>query len=265
MPIEASKIDVLEAGDGPIVVLIHSSVAGARQWRKLSDVLSTNFRVKAINLFGYGGTPVWDSEASQTLSDQAKLVESIIPKDAESVSLVGHSFGGSVAMVAATSLAEKVDKLVLLEPNPFSILRDHGRNEAFSEAMWLRDTVKQHGATGDWIIAAETFADYWGGPGTWEATGTERRAVFAEALKPNFHEWDAVMDETTPLSSWAEHLPASTLVIHDEKTVRPIREIVELVKNNTPWQVRTVPEGGHMAPLTHPNLINPLVAEYLNV
>ena len=81
--IESSKIDVLEAGDGPIVVLVHSSVAGARQWRKLSELLSTNYHVKAINLFGYGSTPVWDGEGSQTLSDQAKLVEAIIPEDIE--------------------------------------------------------------------------------------------------------------------------------------------------------------------------------------
>ena len=38
--------------------------------------------------------------------------------------------------------------------NPFSILRDHGRSEAFAEAERLRDIVKRHGAKGEWAAAA---------------------------------------------------------------------------------------------------------------
>ena len=36
----------------------------------------------------------------------------------------------------------------------------------------------------------------------------ERRSVFADMLKPNFSEWDAVMDETTPVEQWAACCPA---------------------------------------------------------
>jgi hypothetical protein len=31
------KADFLEAGSGPVVMLIHSSVSGARMWRRLMD------------------------------------------------------------------------------------------------------------------------------------------------------------------------------------------------------------------------------------
>jgi hypothetical protein len=64
--------------------------------------------------------------------------------------------------------------------------------------MELRDCVKKFGAVGDWVAAAERFADYWGGVGSWLDMPQERRRAFAEALKPNYFEWDAVMDETTP-------------------------------------------------------------------
>ena len=33
------KVDFLEAGSGPVVMLVHSSVSGARQWRRLMDDL----------------------------------------------------------------------------------------------------------------------------------------------------------------------------------------------------------------------------------
>ena len=164
-------------------------------------------------------------------------------------------------MRAAAHLGSRVSRLVLLEPNPFYLLRDTGRMEAFGEAARLRDIVKTHGARGEWTIAAEEFADYWGGSGTWKATTPDRRATFVEALKPNFHEWDAVMNETTPLTAWGAQLPA--LIVYDANTVRPIREIVELMRDVTTWQIKTMPRGGHMAPLTHPDLVNPMVAEFL--
>ena len=46
------KVDYLEAGSsGPLVMLVHSSVSGARQWRRLMDDLKDQFRVRAVNLF----------------------------------------------------------------------------------------------------------------------------------------------------------------------------------------------------------------------
>jgi pimeloyl-ACP methyl ester carboxylesterase len=263
MRIKPSYVDVLEAGHGPLVVLVHSSVSGARQWRKLIEFLAGSYHVKAVNLFGYGRTPSWTAARSQTLADQAALIEAVVPEQATNVGIVGHSFGASVAMRATAHLGTRVSRLVLLEPNPFYLLRDNGRLAAFGEAAKLRDIVKTHGARGEWTIAAEQFADYWGGTGTWEATAPDRRATFAEALKPNFHEWDAVMNETTPLKIWGAQLPANTRVVYDANTVRPIREIVELMRDATTWPTRTIPRGGHMAPLTHPDLVNPIVAELL--
>ncbi len=261
--LKSSEIDVLEAGSGPLVVLVHSSVAGARQWRKLSERLADSYHVKAVNLFGYGRTPAWPADRPQTLADLAALVEAVVPDGAQDIALVGHSLGGSVAMQVAADLGSRVSRLVLIEPNPFAILRDHGRDEAFAETLRLRDIVKQHGIKGEWVAAAEKFADYWGGEGTWAATGPERRAAFAEGLKPNFHEWDAIMNETTSLRDWAERLPRSTLVVYDTNTARPIREIVALMRTATSWQITTIAHGGHMAPLTHPELVNPLVADFL--
>ena len=63
-------------------MLVHSSVSGARQWRRLMDDLKTDFHVRAVNLFGYGKTPPWSIEAPQSLEDQARLVETALPDNA---------------------------------------------------------------------------------------------------------------------------------------------------------------------------------------
>jgi pimeloyl-ACP methyl ester carboxylesterase len=137
------KVDFLEAGSGPAVMLVHSSVSGARQWRRLMDDLKSDHHVRAVNLFGYGKTPPWSNESPQSLDDQARLVEAALPPNADAVRLVGHSFGGSVAMKLAARLSCRVTKLVLLEANPFYLLKQAGRAEAFAEAMALRDCVKK--------------------------------------------------------------------------------------------------------------------------
>ena len=259
------KVDYLEAGSsGPLVMLLHSSVSGARQWRRLMGDLQDRFRVRAVNLFGYGKTPPWSAETTQSLDDQARLVEAALPANTDEVYLVGHSFGGSVAMKAAARLAGRITKLVLLETNPFYLLAQSGRLDAFAEAMDMRNCIKKFGALGEWAIAAEKFANYWGGAGTWREMPAERRIAFAEALKPNFFEWDAVMNETTSAQQWAILLPRATLLVSDPSTVLPIREITAVLRQSCPgWTYKEVPGAGHMAPLTRPDLINPLIGSFL--
>ena len=108
----------------------HSGESGARQWRRLMDELKDSYRVRAVNLFGWGGTPPWPADAKQSIFDQAKLVERPIPRDTYNFSLVGHSQGALIAMKLAARLGGRVTKLVLLEPNPFNLLRQAGRSQA---------------------------------------------------------------------------------------------------------------------------------------
>jgi len=254
------QVDVIEKGNGPVVVLVHSSVAGAGQWRGLMEQLAGEFRLLAVILYGYGRTDLWRAERAQTLLDQARLVERILPDGIGRFSIVGHSFGGSVAMKAAAVYGDRVDRLVLIEPNPFYLLAQHGRDAAFAEALTLRTCISENGGRGDWEAAAAVFADYWTGPGSWDAMPPDRRAKFARALRPNFHEWDAVMNETTPLSQWRAVLPLRTTVIRAADTVRSIAEIVDLMEAACPdWRFERLDEGGHMAALTRPGTMNPLI------
>jgi pimeloyl-ACP methyl ester carboxylesterase len=259
------QVDYLEAGtSGPVVMLVHSSISGARQWRRLMDDLKDRFRVRAVNLFGYGKTPAWANERPQSLDDQAHLVEAAVPADAHDIRIIGHSFGGSVAMKAAARLGSRVTKLILCETNPFYLLAQAGRTQAYAEAMALCGCVKECGSRGDWFAAAERFADYWNGAGSWRDMSAERRAAFAEAIKPNFFEWDAVMSETTPAAQWAADLPTATLMISDPQTVLPIREIGAILRGACPgWTYENIDGAGHMAPLTRPERVNPIISAFL--
>jgi pimeloyl-ACP methyl ester carboxylesterase len=267
MPLASSgtlTVDYAEQGQGESVVLLHSSVSGNRQWRALADALSDRYRAIAVNLFGYGETTAWPDNTSQSLYAHVRLLQCIPGIAERPVHLVGHSFGAAVALKAALHFGERVGKLVLIEPNPFSLLKQEGRMEAFLEARALRDHVKCFGSLGDWQSVAERFADYWGGDGTWAAMPDQRRSAFASALRPNYYEWDAVMSEDTTLEQW-KSVHAKTLVMSDPQTRRPIREIVELLAQACRhWTFHSISGGGHMAPLTRPELVNPVVRQFLD-
>lgn len=268
MPVATTSrwaIDYVEVGQGPSVILLHSSVSGSRQWRSLMDNLGQQYRMVAINLFGYGKTTPWPEHRSQTLADQCELVQPFIDQTEDGVAVVGHSFGGAVAMKAALANPQRVTRLVLLEPNPFRLLDLAGRSDAFAEARALGNFVKRHGATGDWETVAAHFADYWNGDGTWSAMSPERRAAFTVSIRPNFHEWDGVLSEDELLHEWPK-LKAKTLVVSAADTKQPMAEIVRLLEQGAPhWRFAKLSEGGHMFPLTRPDLVNPLIADFLRL
>ncbi len=257
-------IDFTDDGEGVPVVLAHCSVSGNRQWRHLIGTLKTRYRVMAINLFGYGATSPWRGSSPQTLADQAGLLVALCELTrCSTVHLVGHSFGGAVVLKAAAILGERVGRLVLVEPSPFYVLGQNGRDDAYAEAYALRNHVKEYGSLGDWETVAETFASYWGGEGAWAMMSLDQRNAFTQAVPNNFHEWDAVIDEETPLSEWGR-LTAETLLVCTRNTKRPIREIVDLFRESCPrWAYAEVPVGGHMAPLTHPDAVTRIVSDFL--
>lgn len=261
----SQRIDYLEEGSGDTVVLVHSSVSGNRQWLALIDALKDRYRVVAPNLFGYGETTAWAGSVSQTLAAQAELILSLCADSKGPVHLVGHSFGGAVALRTASLLGSRTGKLVLFEPTLFYLLAQNGRDEAFLEAKALADHVRQFGAGGDWSTAAARFADYWLGDGAWPAMPERRQSAFAVALRSSIHEFDAGLGETSTIDLCTS-LPARTMVMHDADSRRTILEIVEILKDACPhWAFTRIDGGGHMAPLTHPDLVNHIIREFIDL
>jgi pimeloyl-ACP methyl ester carboxylesterase len=152
-------VDFTEAGAGSLVVLVHSSMAGARQWSALTHDLQDRYLVRAVNLFGYGNTPTWSQTKPPSLDDYVELVASAV--SARNVTLIGHSFGGAVAMQAAAHQSRvQVGRLVLIEPSPFYLLDIRGHREAFCEISSLAEYTSRCIANRIPEAVAERFIDY---------------------------------------------------------------------------------------------------------
>jgi pimeloyl-ACP methyl ester carboxylesterase len=261
---EDLRIDYSASGTGETVVLIHSGASSNRQWRTLTEMLQDRYRVIAPNLCGAGETPAWSGLRPMRLADTARMVELICAQAGGPVNLVGHSYGGAVTMEAAARLGERVARLVLLEPAPYDLLRQHGRTAAYSEAWALYQFVKDASGRGDWRAVTERFLRAFLGDDAWEAMPEDRRKRSEQLVRQNGHEWDTLMTDRTTLRQWAERLPKRTMVISTPDTWPPLRELMSVLQSGCPhWTFSRVAAGGHMAPLTRPDLVNPLIGAFL--
>lgn len=129
--VHAYKLDVAGPGDAPLelyaeeqgrgspVVLLHGLGGSTYSWRFIAPYLARSHRVIAIDLKGFGRSDkVFDTAYSA--ADQARLIAAFLARRHLShVTLIGHSFGGQVAMLTALQLARhepsRIARLVLID------------------------------------------------------------------------------------------------------------------------------------------------------
>ena len=113
-------------GSGPRVVLVHGNVTnGSLTWAAARG-LSGSYTLVIVDRPGYPpGPPLDKIDFEAQASELAELIE---PED----HLVGHSYGGVVALLAAASRPD-LRSLVLLEPPAFGVARGNPAVEEFLE------------------------------------------------------------------------------------------------------------------------------------
>ena len=102
-----------EAGAGSGVVCLHSNASSSAQWRGLMDRLAPNFHVLAPDSYGSGKSPEWHSDRVIALSDEVALIEPVLARAGSPLSLVAHSYGAAVALVAALGDPSRVRAMAL--------------------------------------------------------------------------------------------------------------------------------------------------------
>jgi pimeloyl-ACP methyl ester carboxylesterase len=264
LELSGTRVEYLEQGRGEPVVLLHSSASSSAQWRALADRLSDRFRVIAPDLHGYGGTSHWAGRGVFRLEHEARLVCALLGRAGEPAHLVGHSFGGAVALHVARTRPDLLTSLTVIEPVAFHLLL--GRDDAaFAEISEVSNSVAKALACGDYFNGIAGFVDYWSGPGAWASIPQEKRPGFAARLAKVALDFEATLNEPAALEHFAA-MALPTLVVQGTSSPRPTRRICELLAGVLPdAQSRTLAGAGHMAPLTHRDAVNALVLAHLDL
>ena len=108
------RIHAYHLGDGPPLLLLHGMSANARTWGRAAEALGTRHRVIAVDLRGHGhsDSPAPGYGESDFVADAAGVIRQL---GIGAVDVIGHSFGGRIAMQLAGQNPERVRRLVLEE------------------------------------------------------------------------------------------------------------------------------------------------------
>lgn len=113
------KLFYEEKGNGPPILLIHGFGASTYTWRHIAPDLARDYRVIAVDMKGFGQSDK-PFDDGYSVFDQADLLAQLIEDlDLRDLTIVGHSFGGGVALVLVLDKDERlkgrISKLVLLD------------------------------------------------------------------------------------------------------------------------------------------------------
>jgi len=110
------RLHYVEAGDGPLIVLLHGFPEFWYGWRRqIQPLAAAGFRVVAPDTRGYNLSSRPEGVASYDVGKLAEDIRRLIhERGAESAALVGHDWGGSIAWATAMNHPEVVDRLAIL-------------------------------------------------------------------------------------------------------------------------------------------------------
>jgi len=255
--------------DGPgakeSIVLLHSSASCGTQWRDFKETYGGRYDIFTPDLQGYGDLSSWSGSAAWTLADEVLLVKAEVAHIPGRIHLVGHSFGGAVALKFALTYPERIASLTLFEPVTFHLLRQGNLADRslFDEAARVASEISIGLVRGDFWSGMARFVDYWNGPGTWGLMqGKKHRRLGRCAGKVAMDFW-ATMNETTPLTAYRA-ISAPVLILRGEDSPAPTCRIAELLNSAIPSaRLINLPDTGHMAPVTHPVTVNRHIARHI--
>jgi pimeloyl-ACP methyl ester carboxylesterase len=231
----------------PSVVLLHASASSARQWQSFAAALAPRFPVHAIDLYGHGERMPWPAERPLTLADEAALAAPLL-LCSDSVHLVGHSYGGAVALKLAALYPGLVRSVTLFEPVMFRWIA--GTPE-IADVIAVADSIGRHLALGSSFDAAQGFIDFWSGAGTFASMPASRQEAIAVRMPAIDRHFRAVFAEPLALREVAR-LSMPMLFMTGGRTQRVMQRFAETVRSALPRARHcTIAEAGHMGPITH--------------
>ena len=244
-----------EAGVGEPVVFLHCSSGSSGAWAPVMEHLGPGYRLLAPDLLGYGRNAPWPRQAALAPDGELPAVEALLDVAGQPVHLVGHSYGGTVALSAASRFPRRVASLTLIEPVAFQLLRGADELDGWREIAALAEHHLALVGQGLDAAAAEAFVTYWTGPRAWLRMPDAARDSAVRSAVKVAAEWLLMFATEDDLNEIAS-IEAPTLLVCGGRTRTPAQRVVEILRQALPHaRHHEIADAGHMSPLTHPACI----------
>jgi pimeloyl-ACP methyl ester carboxylesterase len=268
--LDGQPVNVIELGEGPPLIFVHGLSGSWPNWLEQLPVLAANHRVIALDLPGFGYSPMPAERIS--ISGYARLLDRLLDRlGIDAAAVVGNSMGGFVGAELAIAFPQRVERLVLISAAGISTYDHRGalrtvpvlrraeriltaytawmasKSDTVARRARLREAtlnvVTRHPSRLPAALAAEQLRGS-GKPGFMQALEANLNYDFRERLA---------------------EIACPTLIIWGEDdrliTARDAAVFEELIPNS---RVVMYADTGHMAMLERPAEFNALLDEFLS-
>jgi pimeloyl-ACP methyl ester carboxylesterase len=260
------ELALLDAGEGPAVLLLHGFPDSSHLWRhQVPALVAAGHRVLAPDLRGFGESDrpegVEEYAIARSVADVVAVLDGL---GIERAHVVGHDFGAALAWAVAALAPERVDRLVVLSvghPNATRQRSIEQREKAWYQLLFLFEGVAEDLLErDDWRL----FREFSRGDGDFERHLADLSRPGALTAGLNWYRANLRPErELSPRAFPA--VAAPTLAIWSSGdhylTEEPMLRSVEYVTG--PWRYERVEGASHWLQLDAPERVNELLLEFL--
>src|SRR5919109_2965033 len=258
------NIHYVQTGQGPDLVLIHGVASNLGQWQLSILPALEGWRVTMYDLrgHGYSDMPASGYTPDHMVGDFSGLMDYLT---IERAVILGHSYGGVVALYYAVLRPERVDKLIIADTGVPCLEPGRGRDALL--ARW-REALGREGievpdekAEDVAYLMAQMLklrGHYWRGMGV-------RRALARLSRLSNSTSFGQEYRETSGLTlEMIRQIHAPVLLIYGDRS--PLTASFQALRDNLPnRKTAIVPDGGHFSLLQHPELFVRQIEGFLHM
>ena len=238
----------------PTVLAIHGSASSGAQWQPLIEQLDGRQIVLAPDLPGYGPGAEADIQA---MPDRFGWLSDVMRSVGGRFDLIGHSFGGAVALMLANRNPLLINSVTLFEP-VVPVASDQDTEHLIEQFRGLWDLMRRL----DPAAAMQVFCDFWSHPGHWSNLSEKAHANLARQYPVVMQDFAQAFGGELQQATGGYKGPMTILQGSESPAVAGAMS--QVVARQYPQTRVLVLRGlGHLAPMTVPDIVNPVLLDCL--
>jgi pimeloyl-ACP methyl ester carboxylesterase len=247
------------------IVALHSSASSSKQWKQLSADMEYRYDVLACELPGYQGSDYERCHSKTGMSAVADPILEDIQKIGQPVHLVGHSFGGGVALKIALTRPDLVKSLTLYEPASFHVMNndDHQDRKSYAEFKQIAQILSSATTAGRPDHGMKAFVDFWNGKNAWEHLSPAAQNNLAKTADLVIADFSNLFSETWGLESLGRLNIPTMMLLGMESPAIAQRTAIQIAGHIPNANFAMLPKLGHMAPVFNSQRVNPHIYQHI--
>lgn len=245
---------VIEQGvDGPPIIFIHGSFANPGAWKSMVSILSKDHRCLLLKLPGHAGTRRPGDFECPSLAPEFEILDWVIRERCGGhAHLVGHSFGGAIAMEYALRQAASLRSLTLFEPVSYWVMKSAGDIDSAGAFDRIIRALRSDMAEGV-PYACGQIIDFWGGLGSFEGLPDSVKDGMSALERDNLRHWEIGKTlESSDRESDYRALRVPTRLVHGERSNPLAHRIIETLEARIAGsEVSEIEGASHFLVTTH--------------